>query len=464
MKIIIVGCGKVGYAIAKDLSVENGADIIIIDEDQAALDKAVESIDAMFIRGNGLNFDILSEAGAKNSDLLISVTNKDEVNILCCISAKRLGTKHTIARVRNPEYAMDSDKFWNDLGVDMLINPEQETAREISRLLRFPAADGIDTFVGGRVELVFFKVSDAPEFFAGKSVEQIFHKKKFNIILAMIERDNAVFIPHGGDIFEARDIIHVLGRPSHIMDFFEIIGGIKTDKIKNAVIIGGGKITYYLVELLHRHSSATHIKIIDIDRKRCEELSETFPRCDVIHGDGTDEGLLLSEIAGYGEAVVCLTDRDEENTVIALYSMQLKKRKIIVKINHISKTMVKNLRLGSIVSPENITSEQIARYVRRLSAEAVEATSSISAVHKMFSDPEGKNEVEAVELNIILKYRCLGVPIKNLKLKKGVLIGCVIRNSNIIIPSGESVIETGDRVIIIAKNEKISDIDDILVN
>ena len=461
MKIIIVGCGKVGYAIAKDLSMEEGTDIIIIDADQNALDKAVESIDAMLIKGNGLNFDILSEAEAKNADLLISVTNQDEANILCCISAKRLGTKHTVARVRNPEYKKDLDKFWNDLGVDMLINPEQETAREISRLLRFPAADDIDTFVGGRVELVSFKVSDALHIFEIKSVFQIFNKKRFNILLAMIERENAVFIPHGEAVFEKRDIIHVLGRPSHIMDFFETIGA-NTDKVRNAVIIGGGIITYYLVELLHRHSSSTNIKIIDIDRKKCEELSEAFPRCDVIHGDGTDENLLLSEIADYAEAVVCLTDRDEENTVIALYSMQHKKRKIIVKINHISKTMVKNLRLGSIVSPGNITSEQISRYVRRLSAEAVESTNSIAAVHKMFGD--GENTVEAVELTINSKYRCLDIQIKNLKLKKDVLVGCIIRNANIIIPSGDSVIELGDRVIIIAKNEKISDLDDILAN
>jgi len=459
MKIIIVGCGKIGYTIAKDLAAEEDIDIIIIDDDPDALEKTVESIDAMLIQGNGLNLDILIEADVKNADLLISVTDKDEVNILCCISAKRLGTKHTIAKLRNPEYAINGENFWKSMGVDMLVNPDQETAREISRLLRFPVVDDIDTFVGGRVELVSFKVSDALSFFEGKSISEIFYRKKLSILLAMIERDNTILIPHGEAVFEKQDIIRVIGRPSDIMDFFETIGK-NTDKIKNAAIIGGGKITYYLVELLHRHSSTTHIKIIDIDKKRCQELSENFPRCDIINADGTEEDLLAAEIDKYAEAVVCLTDRDEENTVIALYSLQQKKRKIIVKINHISKNLVKNLRLGSIVSPENITSERIMQYVRRLSID--ERKSSITAIHKMFDN--GGNTVEALEFNINSKYRCLDTPLKELKLKKGILIGCIVRNSNIIIPMGDSFIQTGDKVIIIAKNDRILELDDILAN
>jgi trk system potassium uptake protein TrkA len=377
---------------------------------------------------------------------------------LCCISAKRLGTKHTAARVRNPEYAIDLEKIWKDLGVDMLVNPEQETAREISRLLRFPVADDIDTFVGGRVELVSFNAFEAPDFFIGKSVSEVFRKKKPNILLAMIERKDEAIVPHGDVVFERQDIIKVMGRPAYIMDFFETIGK-NTDKIKNAAIIGGGRITYYLIELLQMHSRGTNIKVVEIDKKRCGELSESFPRCDIINGDGTEDGVLSSEVADYAEAVICLTDRDEENTIIALYSLQLKKRKIIVKINHISKKIVKNLRLGSIVSPENITSEKIVQYVRRIS---VENKRDIAGVYKMFDN--GENTVEAVEFDIDQHFSRLDRPIKDMKLKKGILIGCIVRGSNIIIPSGDSFFQAGDRVIAIAKNEKIAGPGDILSN
>lgn len=458
MRIIIVGCGKVGYTIAKNLSAEKGVSVTIIDNDSDAFTKASESIDAMLVKGNGLNADTLIEAEVKEADLIISVTEADEKNILCCVLAKHLGVRHTAARVRNPEYALDLNKFWRNLGLDVLINPEYETAREISRLLRFPTVDGIDTFVGGRVELVSFKISEAQDFFVGKSVSQVFHTKKMNILLAMIERNNTAVIPHGDFIFKKEDVIKILGRPSYIMDFFALIGK-NTGKIKNAVIIGGSRITYYLVELLHRHSNSTDIKIIERDRERCEELSERFPRCLIIHGDGTNEDIILSEMADQTEAVICLTDRDEENTVIALYSLQMKMRKVILKINYINKNMVKYLGLGSIVSPQSLTSDRIIRYVRGLNNVS---GGSIKTVYHIF---DGEDDiVEAVEFTVNKQLDCLDTPIKNMKLKKGMLIGCIVRNSNIIIPSGETSIQFGDSVIIIAKNGGILELDDILLN
>lgn len=458
MNVIIVGCGKVGYIIARNLSVENDVDITIIDHKQDSFEKVAESIDAMLVKGNGLNVDILTDAGAKNADLLISVTDTDETNVLCCITAKHLGTKHTVARVRNPEYALDLNKLWKELGLDMIINPEQETAREISRLLRFPSADGISTFVNGRVELVSFPVSEAHDFFVNKSVSQIFYKKKMNILLAAIKRDNTMLIPHGELVFESNDVIMIIGRPSHIMDFFALIGK-NTDKIKNAVIIGGSKITYYLVTLLQRHSSNIAIKIIERDKVKCEEISERFPRCLIINGDGTDEDILSSEIIDRSGAIICLTDRDEENAVIALYSMQLGIRKVIIKIDHINQNMVNGLEIGSIVSPKNITSGQIIRYVRGLNNASGE---NIRTIYKIFDNDDDR--IEAIEFNIRGYSKCLNIPIKELKLKKGILIGCIVRNSNIIIPTGESVMQDGDSIIIIAKNENLIEIDDILID
>lgn len=458
MKIIIVGCGKVGYTIAKNLSNERGVNITLVDIDPDTFAKASESIDAMLVKGNGLNAETLIEAGAKEADLIISVATTDETNILCCILAKHLGTKHTSARVRHPEYALDLDNFWKKLGLDMVINPEYETAREISRLLRFPTVDDIDTFVDGRVELVSFKVSDAHEFFEGKSVSQVFHTKRMHILLAMIERSNTAIIPRGDIVFEKNDIIRILGRPSYIMDFFALIGQ-NTEKIRSAVIIGGGRITYYLIELLHRHSSSTDIKVIEIDKERCEALSERFPRCLIINGDGTDEDIILSEAVDPSGAVVCLTDRDEDNTIISLYSLQAGARKAILKINYINKNMVKDLGLGSIVSPQSLTSDQMIRYVRGLSTVS---GGSINTIYKIFDRGDNDDTVEAIEFNIDKHAECINTPIKNMKLKKGILIGCIVRNSNIIIPSGDVSIQAGDNIIIISKNGVVHEPDDIL--
>jgi len=454
MRVIIVGCGKVGYTISKSLSFEKDVDVTIIDNARGAFNKAAESVDALLVEGNGLVAENLIEAGINNADLLISVMNADETNILCCVLAKHLGVKHTAARVRNPEYALN--RFWKGLGLDMIINPEYATALEISRLMRFPTADDIDTFVGDKVELVAFKVSEAQDFFVGKSVKEIFRAKKTNILLAVIERGNTATIPHGDFVFEKNDIIRVIGRPSHIMDFFALIKQ-NTGKIKSAVIIGGGRIAYYLAEIIQKHGGGPDIKIIEIDKERCETLSERFPRCLVINADGTDEDVIKAEVIGHSGAVICLTDRDEQNTIIALYSLQAGIRKAVLKINYINKNMVKDLGLGSVVSPQSITSEQIIRYVRNLSNTYGD---NVKTVHRIFDN--GDERVEAVEFIAGRHARCLNTPLKNLKLKKSILIGCIVRNSNIIIPSGDTSVQAGDSVIIIAGNGNALELDDIL--
>lgn len=461
MKIIIVGCGKVGHTIAKSLSAERNVDITIIDSDQEVIEKSQESLDVMLIKGNGLSENNLIMAGAKDADLIISVTDADETNILCCISAKYLGTKHTIARVRDPEYALELNKLWRELGIDMVINPEQQTAREISRLLRYPSADDIVTFLSGRVELVSFKVSEAPHFFVGESVKHIFYKKKTNVLLAMIERNNNALIPNGDLVFEKDDLIKILGRPSDVMNFFAL-AGMKQEKINDITIIGGSKIAYYLVELLHRHTSRTQIKIIEKDKDKCNALCETLcesnPRCLIIRGDGTDEDFLLSEDIESTGAVICLTNRDEENIIISLYSLQIGIKKAVAKINHIHQSMIKSLRLGSIVCPQNITADQIVQYVRGLTD--AEESSSIITMYNVFDNDDTR--VEAIEFNISERAKCRDMQLKDMKIKKGILIGCIVRNSNIIIPTGDSSILNGDKVIVITKTKGVYEIDDIL--
>ena len=464
MKIIVVGCGKIGYTIAKVLSARKGIDVTVVDNNPDIFDDSAEQLDIIFIHGNGANERTLIEAGAKDADLIVSTTNADELNVLCCIMAERLGTKHSIARVRNPEYMLEFNKLWKDLGIDMVINPERQTAREISRILRYPAADGIETFVGGRVELVSFKVSETPEYFVDKRVSQIFNKK-IGVLLAIVERENKALIPHGDFVFEQSDVIKILGRPSGIMKFFTHIK--KRPKTQEVMVIGGGKITHYLAELLNRHTIKTNIKIIEKDRGKCEALSEVLSLADLerhcmfIHGDGTDEELLTSEEIDRMDAFVCLTDRDEENAIISLYALKTGVKKVVTKVNHLHQNMIKNLGLGlgNIITPQDITSDIVVRYVDGLIGGI---GSNIETMHRIFTGDDGN--AHAVEFHVNKKAKCLGVPLKDLNLKKGVLIGCISRGSEIIIPSGETQMQIGDSVIIIAKNNGVRDLDDILTN
>lgn len=464
MKIIIVGCGKIGYTIAKVLSEKKGIDVTVVDNNPNVFDNVAGQIDVIFISGNGANEKTLIEAGAKDADLIVSTTNADELNVLCCIMAERLGTKHSIARVRNPEYMLEFNKLWKNLGIDMVINPERQTAREISRILRYPAADDVDTFIGGRVESVSFKVSETPEYFVGKSVSQLFNRD-MGILLAVVERENEALIPNGDFIFKESDVVRILGRPSQIMKFLVHINR-RPKKTMEVMVIGGGKITHYLAELLSRHTTKTKIKIIEKDRGKCKALCEALSsaalerHCLFIHGDGTNEELLIAEEIDRMDAFVCLTDRDEENVFISLYALRRGVKKVITKVSHLHQNMAKNLGLGlgNIITPQNITAKTVARYVDGLTGAI---GSNIRTMHKLFSGEDGN--VEAIEFQVNKKAKCIDIPIRNLRLKKGILIGCISRDSNIIIPSGDAQIQIGDSVIIISKSNDIRDLDDILM-
>lgn len=465
MKIIVVGCGKIGYTIAKVLSEKKGIHVTVVDKNPNIFDNGAEPIDVISITGNGVNEKTLIEAGARDANLIVSTTNADELNVLCCIMAERLGTKHSIARVRNPEYMLEFNKLWKDLGIDMVINPERQTAREISRILRYPAADDVDTFIGDRVELVSFKVSETPEYFVGKSVSQIFDRN-MGILLVVVERGNQAIIPKGDFIFKESDIVRIMGRPSQIMKFFTQINR-RSKKAQEVMIIGGGKITHYLVELLNRHTMKANIKIIEKDRGKCEALCEALSsaslerRCLFIHGDGTNEDLLIHEEIDRMDAFVCLTDRDEENVFISLYALRKGVKKVITKVNYLHQNMAKNLGLGlgSIITPQNITAKTVIRYVDGLTGVI---GSNIRTIHQIFSGDDGN--VEAIEFQVNKKAKCLDIPLKKLKLKEGILIGCISRDSDVIIPSGETKLQIGDSVIIISKNNDIRDLDDILTN
>jgi trk system potassium uptake protein TrkA len=463
MKIIVVGIGKIGYTIAKVLSEKRNVHVTVIDNNANVIDNVSEQIDARFLLGNGASEKILIEAGARDADLIISTTNADELNILCCIMAERMGTKHSVARVRNPEYMLEFNNLWKDLGIDVIINPEGQTAREISRILRYPSTEKIDTFLGGRVEMVSIKVSDTPGYFIGKSVSDVF-KRDMGILIPVVERENEAFIPNGDFVFKESDIIKILGRPSRIMKFLIQIKK-RPKKSQEVMVVGGGKITRYLVELLNRHMNKPVIKIIEKDLAKCEALFDSLSadsldsRCLFIHGDGTNEELLTAEEIDNMDAFICLTDRDEENVFISLYALHRGVKNVITKVNHLHQNMAKDLGLEKIITPQNITANTVARYVDGLIGAL---GSNIKTIHNIFS---GKNEnVEAIEFQVNEKSRCLDIPLKNIKLKEGILIGCISRGSEIIIPTGETEMHIGDSVIIISKNNNIHNLDDILSN
>ncbi len=463
MRIIVVGCGKIGYTIAKNLSEKKDIHVTVVDTNPDIFEYGAAPLDVIFINGNGANERILMEAGANDADLIVCTTDSDEVNVLCCIMAERLGTGHSIARVRNPEYMLEFNKLWKDLGIDMVINPERQTARAISRFIRYPVADEVDTFMNGRVELVGFRVAEAPEHFVGKRIADVFDKK-MGVLLAVVERGEEAFIPSGDFIFSESDVIKLMGRPSNIMNFFVNIKK-RPKKVQEVMVIGGGRITHYLAELLNRHDTRTNLKIIEKDREKGIALYDALTdagidrHCLLIEGDGTDEDLLRDEDVDRMDALICLTNRDEENAIIGLYGMRQGVKKVIAKINHLHQGMIMHLGLGlgGIITPQNISADIVERYVDSLTGVV---GGNIRTMHRLSTSPDG--HAEAIEFLVNQKSGCTDIALTDLELKPGILVGCINRGREILIPSGDTRIQVGDSVIIITKDSDVLALDDIL--
>lgn len=450
MKIIIIGDGKVGYSLAESLSKENN-DVTIIDKDPEALKKASEFLDVMCIRGNGVSTSILMEAGVSAADLLIAATTSDEMNMVCCLTGKKLGADHTIARIRDPEYAGELSILKRDLGLDMVINPEQACANEIARVLSYPSAVNVESFSKGRVELVEIKVT-AEMSIAGVKLQDIAGKVPSSVLIGAVQRADEVIIPKGNFQIMADDQIYVIGKPSNIFDFCVRIG-IYAQKVRNVMIIGGGRIAYYLAGYLEEIGMKS--KIIEIDRDRCLELSELLPSTLIINGDGSDETVLYSESLNDMDAFVSLTGRDEENLMAALFAKQNGVHKVVAKINRVNYTsVIKTLGIDSVLSPKQITANGIVRFVRGLK-NALE-----NPVETLYKIVDGR--AEAVEFIANQSTKFLNVPLKDLRLVQGVLVAAIVRKNEIIIPHGKDVIKQGDSVILIVKDKQFSDFNDII--
>lgn len=456
MKIIIVGDGKVGYSLAENLA-EEDHDVTIIDKNAEALRKASENLDVMCIKGSGASTKVLLGAGVNQADLLIAATTSDEMNMVCCLTGKKLGALHTVARIRDPEYASELVSLQSDLELDMVINPEQAAAIEMAHLLRFPSAIRLERFARGRVDFAECRVAaDTP--LAGMMLRQIPNRISGSILIGIVIRGDEVIIPHGDMVIRPGDTLHVVGKPSGLWHFFKAIGH-ESQKIRNVLIVGGGRVAVYLAGLLDELGMKT--KLIEIDRARCVELAEALPNTLIIHGDGTDEEFLHSENMSQMDAFVATTGRDEENLLAAMLAKNSGVPKVVAKVTRMNYAgFVKNLDIDSIVSPRAMTTDNILRFVRGLgNARGSAGTSAIQTLHRVPGVP-----VEVLEFSVSAGASLLDIPLKKLALVPDTLLAAIVRGEEILIPHGNDRVHAGDTIIVIAKNRTIHSLDDLLAD
>lgn len=450
MQIIIVGCGKVGRTLAEQLQ-EEDSDITLIDVSANVINSLQDDIDAMGIVGNGASINTLMEAGVDKADILIAVTGSDEMNLLCCLIAQKTGHCQTIARVRNPIYGNEIGFIKKRLGVNMIINPELAAAQEISRLLRFPSAIKIDTFSRGRVELLKFKV--LPEFgLDGMTISRITETLKCDVLFCAVESRDQVSIPGGNHMIHNGDNVSILASPVNAAAFFKKIG-LKTHQVKNAIIVGGGTISYYLAKALLDMNIS--VKIIEQNTARCETLSDLLPNATIINGDGTNRNLLMEEGLPQTEAFVSLTNLDEENVFLALFAKTISNAKLVAKVNRLAfDDVIDNLDIGSVIYPKYITSDTILQYVRAMQNSI---GSNVETLYHILD-----NKAEALEFAIRDNSPVVGIPLSELNLRQNLLVGYLNHNGVVKIPRGHDTIQVGDTVIIVTTHKGLRDITDIL--
>ena len=450
LNIIIVGCGKVGMTLIEQLSKE-GHDITIIDKNAAKVQEMSNLYDIMGLVGNGASYSVQMEAGIENADLIIAVTASDELNLLCCTVAKQVGDCAAIARVRTPDYSKEAGYLREKLGLTMIINPELEASLETARILYLPTALEVNSFAHGQAEIVKFKIPEG-NLLDGMTIATLGKSITNEILICAIEREGEVYIPGGNFQMAKNDIVSFVAPRRHIRSFLKKIG-FKTKQVKDAMIVGGGKASYYLAKQLI--AMGIDVKIIEQNKERCEELSILLPEAIIINGDGTDEEVLREEGIEYAQAFIPLTDIDEENIMLTLHAKQVSNAKLITKINRSTfKNVISKLDLGSVIYPRYITSEAIIAYVR---AKKNSTNSNIETLYHMFD-----NRAEAIEFRVDEPSSVTGIPLKDLMLKNDLLVSFIYRNGKVQIPSGLDTIEVGDPVMIVTTHTGLDNIQDII--
>ena len=452
MKIVIVGDGKIGATLAEQLSRE-GHEITIIDRSGEPLQRTAEDLDLLTVEGNGAAYAVQLEAGVDKAQLLIAVTASDELNLLCCLIAKKTGARHTIARVRDPAYMGELPLITDNLGLSLVVNPELTCATEIARTLRIPSAIKTDTFSNGRVELLKFELPpDCP--IAGKTLAELPGLVRARVLICAVERgEEDITIPSGQFRLQAGDRISFVAGLHDAQAFFKQLH-LGAAPIRQVMLVGGGRIAYYLARQLI--DAGLSVKILESDLARCEELSELLPKATILHGDGTNEKSLLEAGLEQADAFAALTGIDEENVLMSMYVRKTCPRlKVITKINRDSfRSITGALDLGSVFSPRTSTTNRVCRYVRAMQASA---GSTVETLYKLLG-----GRLEALEFRVNSGSAVCGVPLQKLPLRSNLLIGCISRGGKILIPSGQDTLERGDSVVVVTSVANLSALDDIL--
>ena len=447
MKIVLVGGGKVGFALCRSLVAEKH-DVVLIEQDEAVLDHIVSRFDIMGLLGNGADFAILEQAGVQECDIFIALTEHDEVNMISAVLAKKMGAKETIVRVRNPEYSNAYFKEKNILGFSLIVNPELLAARAISNIIDFPNALSVERFSGGRVNLMEFVVKDS----SGLCQMPIsdFRKKFGNIIVCAMERDHQLMIPSGDITIQDRDRIFVTGNRVDMMLFHNYF---KSRAVKSLLIVGAGKIAYYLLGILKDIRIDT--KVIEINPERARLFSEKFPNLYIVQGDGTAKDILLEESAPNYDAVATLTGVDEENIITSMFLDRVGVHKNITKVNRTSLLEIIHAPdFSSIITPKSIAVDTIMHFIRgRVNAQY----SDLQAMHHL-----ANGQIETLQFQIKEANKMTAKPLSHLKLKKGVLIAAIIRKGKTIFPTGEDRLEVGDQLLVTTLLPNITKIYDLI--
>lgn len=448
MKVIIIGIGTIGKKILNSLSRE-GHTITIIDEDRDLIENLIEVYDVYGIVGNGACMDILNEANAKNADLVIALTKNDELNIFACLVAKKLGVKNTIARVRNPAYRNQIAEMKDDLGISMVVNPEQEAANEIFNRINLPSVARIEHFAEGKALLVEV-VAQKGCLLIDESLISLGKKLKTKVLICAVQRGNEVFIPSGGFVIQENDKIHFTADRKKLGDFLTETKLVMSP-LKEVMIVGGGRIGYYLADELTKKKY--HVKLIEKNLSRAEALSEELPKLNVLHGNGTQHDLLIEEGIGYMDAFVALTNVDEENIIVSMFANQKHVRKTITLVESDDLyDMLDELGIENNVSPKQLVASRIISYVRAL---ANSRGNNVRTLYQLVN-----NQVEALEFLAKGSGHIYNKPLKELKIKKNCLVACIIRKNDVIIPDGNSEIRPGDSVVVVTTQHSFNDLTD----
>ncbi len=450
MDIIIVGCGKVGSALAEVLSDEHN--ITIIDKKESLVETATNDFDVMGIVGNCLQTDVLEEANVSKTNIFIAVTASDEVNILSCLIAKKMGARHCIARVRSPEFDKQLVFMREELGISMMVNPDYNAANEIAKVLRYPEAINIESFAKGRVDLAEIRITSG-SILDGVALSQLSRRLRLDVLICAVQRGEELTIPNGNFVLRAGDKIHMTASHSNMVKFFKSISAAYREKrVKSAVLIGGGRVAYHLAQQLIE--MGVKVKIIEIDRERCLELSDRLNKVDISCADGTDHDILEEERVYDADAVVTLTGIDEENILLSLLAKNNGVEKVVTKVNRMSLMQLSDtLDLDSLISPKSITVNQILQYVR---ARQNSLGNSVTTLYRMVND-----RLEAIEFVVRDKKDYVDVPLKKLKLRSGILIASIVRGNELIIPKGDDCLQVNDSVVVVTTTKGMHDLSNI---